>query len=800
MAGSRVDGPVGASGADLGADLFGRDAELGLLRSFVDRARRTGGALLLFGQPGVGKTALLDAARAYAEGVGTRVLRASGTQFESAHSFSALHQVVYPLIGDLAEVDPVHRTALGVALGLREGRPAGLLVIANAAMALLSHVAAARPVLLVVDDLPWVDRASAMVLAALARRVPGTKVGFLAGYRSDDESFFDRAGLPSHEVPPLAEEAAAALVAYRFPALAPPVSRRLLVEAQGNPLALLELPIALTGRQQSGLTRLPDVLPLSGRLQAAFESRIRALPAMTRSALLLAVLDGTGSLGTLAALDAGAAALAPAERAGLVTVDERSGRMTFRHPLTRSAVVDLSTADERLRAHALLAERPPDNPERAAWHLAHATVGTNEQVAALLEDAAHEIRGRGDAVGSVLALLRAAELTPAGVQRARRLAQAAYYGAVLTGDLQDVPRLLADARQDEAGLAQSLVSAVAAAHHLLLSGEGDADTAHRLLLGAIEMQPTPYDSGDDTLVEAFYNLGWVCYFGGRAALWTPFHLAFARLTAPVPELLELVVGTFGDLPAADPTLVGRIDTAIAGLDGRRDPVWSIRVGLAAMFVDRLTPCRPALWRILRDGGDSPAVTLSLHARSLLGLDLFMTGEWAELRAIAEEHVALCRAHNYRLLECLGLYLLAMLAPRARGARRREGAHRPDDDLGHPAPGRRDHAHRHPGPAARRAGPGRLRGRLPARHGDHPRRRAGQLCPARPVGDDGPRRGGGAHRAAGRGRRTRRRGPLPPGRFGVAPVGDDRRRGRRAGGARRRCRRRAVRAGTRRRGR
>ncbi|WP_326646255.1 AAA family ATPase [Streptosporangium sp. NBC_01755] len=665
MADSPVDRSKTVGDAAGNVGLFGRDGDLRVLRSLVERARHDGGALLLFGEPGVGKTVLLDAASAYAEAAGTHVLRASGTQFEAAHSFSTLHQALYPLVGDLDALNPVHRRALGVALGLRDGSPPGLLVIANAALALLSHAAVTRPILVVVDDLPWLDRASAMVLAIVARRVAGRRVGFLAAYRSGDESFFDRAGLPDHEVRSLADEAADALAAHWLPALVPAVRRRLLAEAQGNPLALLELPLTLSGRQRSGVARLPEVLPLSGRLQAAFESRISGLPLSARQVLLLLVLDGTGSLRALAALGADATALAPAERAGLVSVEEGAGRVRFRHPLTRSAVVNLSTAEERLRAHAMLAERQSDSPERRAWHLAHATVGTDERVAQLLEKAAHTVRARGDAAGSVTALLRAADLSPVGTDRSRRLAQAAYFGAVMTGDLREVPRLLADALQGESGSARSLASAVAAAHHLLLSGEGDVDTAHRLLVGAIEMQPTPYDSGDDTLVEAFYTLGWVCYFGGRAELWAPFHAAFAQLAAPVPELLTLLVGTFADPARTASALLARIEAAIADLDGHGDPVWSVRVGLAAMFVDRLTSCRAALWRILRDHRDGTAVTLTLHARSLLGLDQLITGEWDELRALAEEHVELCRLHNYRLLECLGLCLLAMLTA-ARG--------------------------------------------------------------------------------------------------------------------------------------
>jgi hypothetical protein len=236
---------------------------------------------------------------------------------------------------------------------------------------------------------------------------------------------------------------------------------------------------------------------------------------------------------------------------------------------------------------------------------------------------------------------------------------------VVTGGLRDVPRLLDDARKADAGRAGSLVASVAAAHHLQLSGDGDIDTAHRLLTGAIEMQPPPYDATSDTMVEALYTLGWVCYFGGRAELWAPFRQAIGRLRPDVPELLTLVSATFADPARTVLPALGRIDAAVAALTEQSDPVWVARVGLACMFIDRLTGCRAALWRILRDGRDGRAVTLTLHALSLLGLDHFMTGEWEMLEALAREHVSLCQAHNYRLLECRGLYLQAMLAA-ARG--------------------------------------------------------------------------------------------------------------------------------------
>jgi hypothetical protein len=568
--------------------LIGRDDDLEYVTAFVDQAAASGGALLLSGEAGVGKTVLLDAAVAYAEAAGSRVLRAAGAEFEGAVSFAGLNQLLRPLLGQARGLSAAYRRALAVALGVREGSSPDQLMLSNAALALLVQATEAKgstgstgpkgskgskgpkgpkgsePVLVVVDDLPWLDRASAVVLGVVARRLAGSRVGFLAVSRSGEDGFFDRGGLPVHEVLPLSEAAAAQLVGDRFPALAPRVRQRLLAEAQGNPLALLELPVALSGVQRAGTGPLPVWLPLSRRLQTAFESRITPLPERTRHLLLLAALDGTGRLQTLQSAAPGPDGiddLAPAERAGLVRVGEDAGRLEFRHPLIRSAVVALSTSAQRRRAHEALAQQLTDEPERRAWHLAQAAAGPDEQVADLLEQTAHRIRQRGDAVGAVTTLLRAADLTPPGADRSRRLAEAAYLGAVVTGGLRDVPRLLDDARQADAGRAGSLVAAVAAAHHLLLSGDGDIDTAHQLLVGAIEMQPEPYDATSDTMVEALYTLGWVCYFGGRAEPWAPFHRALAQLSAGKQRAPR---------DRADHRLSGRQRSCIADTPATRD--------------------------------------------------------------------------------------------------------------------------------------------------------------------------------------------------------------------------------------
>jgi DNA-binding CsgD family transcriptional regulator len=223
--------------------LVGRDHDLDHVSELLER--RTGGALLLYGQPGIGKSALLEAVAAAAAADGTRVLRAAGAEFEADVSYSALNQILLPLHGELDRLGAAGRQAMSVALGFGAGPPPERLVVCNAALELLRSVAETGPVLLVVDDLPWVDRATAAVLGFLVRRLPGERIRFFAASRTGVDSFFDGSGLPSYELPALDADAAARLVDLRFPELARPVRGRLLAAAQGNPLALLELPDAL---------------------------------------------------------------------------------------------------------------------------------------------------------------------------------------------------------------------------------------------------------------------------------------------------------------------------------------------------------------------------------------------------------------------------------------------------------------------------------------------------------------------------------------------------------------------------
>lgn len=282
---------TGASGPP---SLVGRGRELASLNSFLESSFRDGGALLLLGDPGVGKSELLNAAEHAARERGALVIRTRGTQYEVDISFAALNQALLPLLGELPALPPEHREALNVALGLGRGRVPDRLVISNALLALLKQSAAARPVLIVADDLQWLDRASASALSFAARRLTGSRVAMIGALRTDEETYFDRGGLAELEIQPLDGGAAATLVDAAFPALSLPVRARILGDAQGNPLALLELPAALSQPQRAAVQNLPAALPLTRRLTTMFAHRIAELPHGTRRTLLLMAFDGTG--------------------------------------------------------------------------------------------------------------------------------------------------------------------------------------------------------------------------------------------------------------------------------------------------------------------------------------------------------------------------------------------------------------------------------------------------------------------------------------------------------------------------
>jgi len=623
--------------------------------------------LLLFGEPGVGKTVLLDAAAEVASSAGANVLRAGGIEFEADVPYSGLHQLLLPLQGEFAALDPAERQALNVALGFGLGPAPDRLVMSNATLSLLRRATAPAALLMVVDDLPWLDRATAVVLGFVARRLAGSRAGFFAASRSGSESFFERTGLPELELGPLDEEAASDLLTANFPTLAPAVRERLLAEAQGNPLAILELPTTLTNAQRAPFDTLPTAPPLSRRLRTLFASRITELPDRTRHLLLLMALDGTGDprvLDGTAPTGPRMEDLALAERQRLAYLADSTHRLAFRHPLIRSTVVELATSEERRQAHRELAQIWTDQVDRRAWHLGHATVEPDEEVAKLLEEAAHHVRRRGDSVGAVNALMRAADLSRVARDRSRRLSEAAYIGADVTGELGSASQLLAHARRTDPELKGSLQAAVAASA-VLLNADGDVDTAHRLLVGAITSRAGSTEPGDRAMEDALHTLMLVCNFGGRVELWKPFYDAIGRFGTRVPETLYLSSKTFADPARTTSAALERLDAAVEGLADEVDPTRIVRIAIAGFFVHRLAGCREALGRVVTDARGGGAVASGINALILLGFDRMWTGEWDRADQLIDEALELCESHGYLLLAWPGRLVKAVLAA-ARG--------------------------------------------------------------------------------------------------------------------------------------
>jgi DNA-binding CsgD family transcriptional regulator len=610
-------------------DLIGREPELGVIAEMVSATATSGGAVLFVGEPGVGKTALLDAAAAQAAEAGHSVVRVAGAEFEADIGYSALMQAVLPLAPFLDLLEPFHRTALAIAIGSAEGDPPERLVVSAAALQLLQLASGGRPVLLIVDDLQWVDRASAEVFFFVARRVHGSRLGVLAAARTDSSVLLGHVNLDEYELPPLDDEASNELLRERFPMLGPNVRQRLLTEAQGNPLALLELPPALSGRARTACEPMPATLPLSQRLQSVFAARIEALPEPTRDELLLASLDATGDFDVLrrAANDPGLRHLHPAEDAGLVTL---SDRVSFRHPLTKSAVVTLATGAQVRDAHRRLGEALTANPDRQAWHLGEATIGPDERVAEVVERAARRGVARGDR-NAAARLLKAADLSPDPRQRSRRVTEAAYLGAFRSTTVDAASHLLGQL-QDLPPSSEEALYAVAGAAYVILMGEGDLRAAFRILHDAIAAVDPSDGAGSPALLAALDITGYICQLLARTDYSDEYGRLLDHLGDAVPERFGLGVAAVLDPARRVLDVIDRIDAAIATIDDADD---AEVVGLAAIaiYTDRLAHVRDALERVAGYTG-GVGVAYASGARVLLLLADFLGGDWKNANATA----------------------------------------------------------------------------------------------------------------------------------------------------------------------
>jgi AAA ATPase domain len=485
-----------------------------------------GRALLVRGEAGVGKSALLEYAVAES---GMQVARAAGAESEMELAFAGLHQLCAPLLDQLAGLPRPQRDALEVAFGLRAGTAPDRFLVGLAVLTLLSAAAEDRPLLCVIDDAQWLDRASAQVLAFAARRLLAEPVGLIFAAREPGEQF---GGLADLEVRGLPEQDAHTLLqsVVRF-RLDKQVRDRILAETDGNPLALLELPRGLSLTQLAGGFGRVETQAVPVRIEQAYHRRLEALPPETRSLMLVAAAepDGDPVLVWQAAgrLGIPASAAEAAEADGLLEIGTR---VRFRHPLVRSAVYSAASLPERRAVHRALAEvtdRDRD-PDRRAWHLAEAAPGPDEEVAGELERSAGRAQARGGMAAAAAFLQRAAELTAEPARRAER-ALAAAQANVLAGAFDAAGELLAITAGplDEFQQARAALIRGQLAFASSLGGDGPA----LLAKAAKQLESLDAALARQTYLDAWYAALFAGQFAGAGDL---HEISRAARSAPPP--------------------------------------------------------------------------------------------------------------------------------------------------------------------------------------------------------------------------------------------------------------------------
>jgi DNA-binding CsgD family transcriptional regulator len=405
--------------------LLGRQREQAVLERLLETASEGhGGVLVLHGDPGVGKTALLEYALDTAKDF--RVVRTSGVEGETELDYAALQQLCSPLLELIDRLPDPQRDALGVAFGLSPGRPPSPFMVGLAVLGLLSEEAEQRPLLCIVDDAQWLDDASGAALAFVARRLLAERIALTFATRSVGNRL---RRFPELSVDPLGRRDARALLESMLPArLDASVLDRIVAETGGNPLALLELPRGLTPAQLAGGFDLPAAQPLSAGIEESFRRRLGRLPRDARRLLLLAAAEPVGDSALLwrAAyrLEIPETATGAVESEGLLTVD---GEVSFRHPLVRSAVYGAAEPNERRVVHQALADEtdPLIDPDRRAWHRAQAAALPDEEIAAELEQSAARAQARGGFAAAAAFLERSVALTADPARRAARALRAA---------------------------------------------------------------------------------------------------------------------------------------------------------------------------------------------------------------------------------------------------------------------------------------------------------------------------------------------------------------------------------------
>jgi DNA-binding CsgD family transcriptional regulator len=653
----------------LAAELHGRRTECQLLDRVV-RAVRAGEsrALVVRGEPGVGKTALLE--YLVEQAAGCRIARAAGVQSEMELAFAGLHQLLAPMLDRLERLPVPQRDALRTAFALSPGSAPDRFLVGLAVLSLLADVAEQEPLICLIDDEHWLDRASAEVLAFVARRLDAESVGLVFTAR---EASADFAGLPQLVVDGLLEGDARALLDS---SLAGPLDARvrdqIVSETHGNPLALLELVRGFTPAGLGGGFGFPGGTPLSGRIEDSFRERLDGLPADTRRLMRLAAADPVGEplLVWRAAerLGIGQAAATPAAEAGLL---DFGTRVRFRHPLVRSAAYRSASLQERRDAHRALAEAtaPDVDPDRRAWHRALAAPGPDEAVAEDLERSAGRVQARGGRAAAAALLERAAMLTPEPARRAQRQLAAAR----AKRDASALDEALGLLVPVEAGPADALRTAEVEQlrGQIALEQQRGSDAARLLLSAARHLEPHNAELARESHLEALVAAIWAGDLDNPGGIMAAAEAARAAPPGPEPPravdvLLDAFAIRFTDgYAAAEPTLTRALRLLLdlkLGDDEVDRWFWLAAGRAGAVVALELWDAESAHFlagRLARDARDTGALVHLRLALNFVASTHLLAGELTTAAVVLEEDRLIAEATGNPPIAYTQMMLAAM---------------------------------------------------------------------------------------------------------------------------------------------
>ena len=673
--------PPGRVGRPRPTELTGRHSECAALDRLIEAVRAgESRALVVRGDPGVGKTVLLDYLATRAAAAGCRVARAAGVETEMTLAFAGLHQLCAPMLDHLPHLPPPQRDALQTAFGISAGPPPDRFLVGLAVLGLLSDVAGKRALICVIDDAPWLDQASVQALGFAARRLAADSVGLVFAAREPGDAL---TGLAELHIQGLPDDEARALLDS---ALGGPLDARvrdlIVAETQGNPLALLELPRGLTTTELAGGFGLPGALPgagLPGRIEGSFLRQLEALPAQTRRLLLLAAAEPYGDLSVVRRaaerLGIGAQAATPAVEAGLV---EFEAKVRFRHPLLRSAAYRTASVQDRQAVHRALAEvtDPATEPDLRAWHRAKAAPSADEEVAAELERSADRAQARGGLAAAAAFLERAVLLSIDPARRAERTLAAAQAN-LQAGAFGPALELLATA---EAGPLDELQSArvdLLRGEIVFASGLG-SDAPPLLLKAASRLEPLDLDLARETYLTAWMAALFAGQLAGAGDLVEVSRVARALPPSktrpagpprPVDLILDGLALMVTDGPAAAAPTLRRVVGAFSG--GQASVPDELRWGWLAQAA------ASALWdddawhamlvrqlRLARDAGALERLPLLLGA---LGTAVAWSGDFAAAAALVTEADAVCEATGSPAAPFTAMMLAALRGHQAEAA-------------------------------------------------------------------------------------------------------------------------------------